>query len=249
MTPPYPTALPILGRRLPGNAEAFRRLLRAVDLQAGERVALVGAADGETARVLARECGAQVTALEWEGPLFAALENRIRTEALAGRVTAKLGDFDQLPPGNFEAVLLETLPPKGELTPFLSRLRGLLGLNGRLALTLPASVGLSTAAPVSAFWTEELGFPFSRPAALMEQLERAGLEPLWAEALSEDQLAEHYRLLEERLASADPTFAERQRLAIDLFRNQGGRRGCSFVMLAGRRREPGEKPPAARTQG
>ncbi len=192
----YPTAVTVLGRRLPGDADTFRRLVRAVDLQAGERVALVGAAEGETAKILAREAGAQVTALEWDPPLFGALEARIRNDGLAGRVTAKLGDVETLPAGNFEAVIGDTLPPVGDLLPFLERLRRLLGLNGRLALALPASVGLGAAAPVAAFWAEETGFPFSRPAALLGALEQARFEPLWAEALSEDQLTEYYRVLE-----------------------------------------------------
>ena len=245
----YPTAVTVLGRRLPGDADTFRRMVRAVDLQAGERVALLGAAEGETAKILAREAGAQVTALEWDLPLYGALEARIRTEGLAGRVTARQVDIEAMPAGNFEAVIVETLPPRGDLLTFLEHLRRLLGLNGRLALVLPASVGLGVAAPVAAFWSEELGFPFARPATLMSLLEQARFEPLWAESLNEDQVAEYYRVLETRLPQADPAYAERQRVAIDLFRNQGGRRCSTFVMLAARRREPGEKPPMARTPG
>src|SRR4051812_20422590 len=114
----HPPSLLVQGRRLPGNGETIRRMLRAVDLQPGERVLLVGAAEGEGLKLLAREFGAQVTALEWEPRLAAALEAKVREESLAGRVAVRQVELDSLPKASFDVVVLETLPPSGEIVPF-----------------------------------------------------------------------------------------------------------------------------------
>lgn len=245
----FPQALVVEGRRLPGTPETFKRLLKALDLQPGERVLLVGAGDGSVLKVLARELGAQVTALEWEPKLVAAAEARVRDESLAGRVTVRQGDPLTQPSQSFEAVLMESLPPPGELTPYAAKLRDLLVVNGRLGLTLPVAVGLSTPPAVSSFWSAELGQPLVRPAALLGQLERAGFEPQWVESLADDVMVEHYRRLEEALSGAEPAVADQARAALELFRSGPGRTGASYAMLVARRREPGEKPPPARTAG
>lgn len=246
----FPPALLVDGRRLPGNADTFRRLLRALDVQPGERVLLLGAADGAALKVLGREFGAQVTAVEWDPGLAAAAEARIREENLSGRVTLRTGAPADLPKAGFEVVLVESLLPPGPLTAIAAQLREHLGPNGRLGLTLPAAVGLSTAPAVLAHWEKLLGAPLVRPWALLGQLEKAGFEPQWAEALSEEVLAEHYRLAEERLQGQSGDGAAQLQQLVELFkRSGGGRSGSAFVMLTGRRREPGEKPPPARTSG
>lgn len=245
----FPPALLVEGRRLPGTAETFKRLVRALDVQPGERVLLVGAGEGAVLKALAREAGAQVTALEWDAKLVAACEARVRDESLSGRVTVRQGDPLTLPAQSFEVVLFETLPPAGELTPYASKVRDLLATNGRLGMTLPVAVGLATPAAVGSHWTAQLGRPLVRPAALLGQLERAGFEPQWAETFSDDVMAEYYRRLEDALGSADKALADASRAAIELFRSGPGRAGASYAMLVARRREPGEKPPPARTAG
>ena len=247
--PTFPPALLVDGRRLPGNADTFRRLVKALDVQPGERVALLGASDAASLKILGREFGAQVTAVEWEPALLAAAQTRVRDENLSGRVTVRSGGPADLPRAGFDVVIVESMPPLGPLTPFAAELREHLALNGRLGLTLPAAVGLTTAAPVAEHWAKQQGAPLFRPQALLGQLEQAGFEPQWAEALSDEVLAEHYRLAEDSLAGADPQVAASWKDAIALFKSGPGRTGSSFVMLTGRRREPGEKPPAARTSG
>ena len=247
--PTFPPALLVDGRRLPGNADTFRRLVKALDVQPGERVALLGAADGASLKILGREFGAQVTAVEWEPALLSAAEARVREENLSGRVTLRSGGPAELPRAGFDVVIVESMPPPGPLTPFAAELRELLALNGRLGLTLPAAVGLSTAAPVADHWARQQGAPLVRPQAMLGQLEQAGFEPQWAEALSDEVLAEHYRLAAGVVATADAARAAPLKDAIALFTEGPGRTGSAFVMIVGRRREPGEKPPAARTSG
>ena len=245
----FPPALLVEGRRVPGSGEALRRLIKALDVQPGERVLVVGAGDGSVLRALARDAGAQVTALEWEPKRVSACETRVRDEALSGRVTVRQGEPSSLGDQRYETILLDSLPPPGPVGPFAAKLREALVVNGRLGLTLPVAVGLSTAEPVSAYWSGVLGMPLLRPAALLGHLEQAGLEPQWAEALSEELMAEHYRQVEEQLPEADAAVGERLRAAVELFRAGPGRTGASYAMLALRRREPGEKPPPARTAG
>ena len=245
----FPPALLVEGRRVPGSLEALKRLVRALDVQPGERVLLLGAGDGTSLRVLARDAGANVTAVEWDPKLVAALEARVRDEALSGRVTVRQGDGSGLPSQGFESVLVDTLPPPGSLTDFTAKLRELLVVNGRLGITLPVAVGLTTQEPVQAFWSGELGTPLQRPAATLGLIEKSGYEPQWAESLSDELMAEYYRLLDEQAQNAEPAVAERAKKAIELFRTGPGRTGASHAMLVARRREPGEKPPPARTAG
>jgi len=66
--------------------------------------------------------------------------------------------------------------------------------------------------------------------------------------LSELELAELYRGLEQKLAkpSKDKQGAANLAEQIDLYRAQNGRSSATFICALGRRKEPGEKPPAAR---
>lgn len=244
----FPAALLVEGRRLPGTPETFRRLLRALEVQPGHRVLLMGSGEGLLFRTLAHEAGAQLTALEWHAPYVAACEARVREESLSGRVTVRQGELGAVAGQSFEAIVVETLPPAGPLTPFAAQLRELLAPNGRLGMTLPAAVGLNTAEAVAKFWSDALGMPLARPVALLSQIERAGFEPQWAETLSDELMAEHCRLLGEAAAGAEAKLAERARAEVELFKG-AGRAGSSYAMLVARRREPGEKPPPARTAG
>jgi len=246
--PSFSPALLVEGRRLPGTPETLRRLIRALDVQPGERVLLIGGGGGTAFPLLANEARAKVTALEWEPGFVAACEARARDASLAGKVVVHQGDLTAVQGQSFESVLLDALPPHGELSAFAGQVRELLVANGRLGMTLPAAIGLNTAPEVAAFWAEELGMPLARPVALLSLLERAGFEPQWAEALADEVLTEHYRLLGDALGTAEAKLADRARAAIEHFKG-AGRTGSSYAMLVARRREPGEKPPPARTAG
>ena len=93
-------------------------MVRAADVQPGERVLLVGAGEGECLKVLTRDFGAVVTALEWEPAFVAALENRVREDALAGKVTVRQGDLSHAGKSSFEVVIFDSWVPPKDLTAF-----------------------------------------------------------------------------------------------------------------------------------
>lgn len=245
----FPPALMVEGRRLPVDGVLFRRLARAVDLQAGERVVLVGAGAGHALPLLAQEFGAQVVALEWETVLQDALQARIRDDGLTGRVAVRGAGLAGLPEGNFEVVLLDAPPPPGPLTGLAAALRPLLGPNGRIGLTFPCAVGVATSEAVQTHWSAQTGQPLARPWTLLAQLERAGFDPQWAESIDPGVLEGWYGRLEGQLGTMADVPAElgaRARSEIELWRHLGGRTGFSYAMLAARRREPDEKPAPSR---
>ena len=85
-------------------------------------------------------------------------------------------------------------------------------------------------------WERALGGPLRLPQVELGELLRSGFEPEWAEALSEAQLLEIY--------GARPAPPDEEAALV-----QAGSSGVSLVLVSGRRREPNEKPPAARDRG
>ena len=81
----------------------------------------------------------------------------------------------------------------------------------------------------------EVGTATCSPSQLIESLE----DPL---------LDEFYRSVEQALPADASAKAARVKEEVALFRGQGGRSTVSFAAIVGRRREPGEKPPAARSE-
>jgi hypothetical protein len=69
------------------------------------------------------------------------------------------------------------------------------------------------------------------------------------ESLTELELDNLYRDLEPRLQSAPAQDAAVVREEIAVHREHNGKAGVSYAFLIGRRKEPGEKPPASRDRG
>jgi hypothetical protein len=101
------------------------------------------------------------------------------------------------------------------------------------------------------FWEARLGESLLLPRELLQALEKSGFEPEGVETLSDAELVEHYRLLEARLAGVPPADSQARMLReeIELFRSQAGKASVTYAMVMGRRKEPGEKPPASRDRG
>jgi len=129
----------------------------------------------------------------------------------------------------------------------LQALRPLLKSNGHLALLYPLGVGRQVP---SQEWAKALGVPLKTPKECFQAFEKAGFEPIHIDSLSEEQVNEYFDAVEESLrrfpdpsSSADPLRAQ---LAL---RSRVQVAGLSFGCLVGRRREPDERPPAARDAG
>jgi hypothetical protein len=220
----------------PFTTEAvLARLGRRLELEESSRVLEFRVRGPSAAVVLARDLGCRITVAD---PSREVLE-RVQLEADAAGVLHRLtlltvdAGAPALPPGAFElAIAGERV---SELAPLAILLRPALAPSrGRLVAVVAARVGL--ARRDLAAWEKALGAPLRTPQAELAELMRHGFEPEWAEALSEPELVQLYGA---RRAPPDEEAA-----LVQL-----GPAGLSFVLVAGRRREPDEAPPPARDRG
>jgi SAM-dependent methyltransferase len=238
-------------RRSPGSDEISRRIARHAVLVPGTKVLDLGCGAGPTARILAREYGCHVTAVDVDDSALDILVENVRRDGVSERIRPVCEDMKilSLDERSFHAVVAEDSVqhmggPFGET---LSRLRSLLVRHGKLILTMRARVARRVPSDVVRFFSER-GEVFLYPREILLALERAGLEPMAAEALSEGLVDDHFAFLEGRLSRLPEHDGAAAKIGaeIALFRSPAGRMSVNYVLAVGRRREPGEKPPPAR---
>ncbi|WP_164016329.1 SAM-dependent methyltransferase [Pyxidicoccus trucidator] len=248
----FPLFHPAGVRRAFASDDSTRRFAKVAQLEPGSRVLVLGCGpDGQAALLLARELGCSVVAADTDEALLAPLRERVRTQGLADRLEVRRVSLDALglPEGAFNGILIQgqVLYP---LRPTLAGMRALLAKRGRLGLTFPARVGRFAPKATLDFWERRVGAPLLLPRELLQTLEGAGYEPESAETLHDTELDMLYRDIEASLAAAPagPQAAGlRQELA--LHRESNGKASVSYAFVVGRRKEPGEKPPASRDRG
>ena len=130
----------------------------------------------------------------------------------------------------------------------LGTLRPLLTPQGRLGFTYPVRVGRVTPRAVLEFWERRLGAGLLLPRELLQQLALSGFEPESAESLQDAEMDALYKDLEPHIAQAPAELAGWLREEMALHR-ENGKATSSYAFAVGRRREPGEKPPASRERG
>ena len=236
--------------RLGLGRQSLRRLALIARLGSGSKVLDLGCGSGGAAILLARDFGCSVVAADDDGAALAVLDGRLRSESLSSRVETLTIDFAQLTFGDGEFNLI-LAPAMGvySFSEAARKLRRYLAVRGRLLVCHPVGIGKNQASSAFAkYWEQKLGSPLQVPHELLQLFEQAGYEPEALEALSDAELAELYRAQEQKLAktSKDKQAAANLAEQIDLYRAQNGRSSATFVCALGRRREPGEKPPAAR---
>jgi hypothetical protein len=211
------------------------RLARRMDLDEGSRVIEFRVQGRSAAVLLARGIGCHVTVADPSADVL----QRVQKEAEDAGVESLLSVLEvdagapSLPAGVFAlAICAGRLRPLATLAAIVRPV--LIPSKGMLAAVVAARVGVATR-DLGA-WEHALGGPLRSPQAELAELMRSGYEPEWAEALSETQLVELYG------ARAAP--AEEEAALVQL-----GPAGVSFVLVAGRRREPNEAPPPAGSRG
>jgi hypothetical protein len=217
------------------TGSVLRRLARRLELDETSRIVEFGVVGKSAGVLLARELGCRATVAEASSELL----EGVRAEAEAAGVLGQLvllqvdAGAPSIPAEAFELAI--TGGRVGALAPLARLLRpALVPSHGRLAAVVAARVGLvpRDLGP----WEKALGSSLRTPQAELAELVHSGFEPEWAEALSEAQLVELY--------GAHPAPADEEAALV-----QSGPSGVSFVLVAGRRREPNERPPAARDRG
>ena len=249
---PFPLYHPAQVRRAFGSDDSTRRFAKVAQLEPGSRVLVLGCGpDGGAALLLAKEMGCSVVAADTDESQLAPLRERVRSLGLGDRLEVRRVSLDALglPEGGFNAILIQghVLYP---LRPTLAAMRPLLAKRGRLGLTFPARVGRFAPKATLDFWERRVGAPLLLPREMLQTLETSGYEPESAETLHDTELDALYRDIEAQLASA-PVGAQasglREELA--LHRESNGKASVSYAFVVGRRKEPGEKPPASRDRG
>lgn len=247
---PFPLYYPADARRAFASDEATRRFARVAQLEPGSRVLVLGCGPVSAPMLLARDLGCSVVAADTEDALLTHVRERVRALGLGDRVETRRVDLDRLgfPDGEFDAILIQgrVFYPLGTA---LMMLRRMLAKRGRIGLTFPARVGRYTTKSALDFWEKRIGMDLLLPRELLLELEAHGYEPESVETLTELELDNLYRDVEQRLQSAPPQDAEVVREEIAVHREHNGKSGASYAFIIGRRKEPGEKPPASRDRG
>jgi ubiquinone/menaquinone biosynthesis C-methylase UbiE len=246
----FPLNYPGDARRAFGSDELTRRFARVAQLEPGSRVLVLGGSPVHAAVLLARDLGCSVVAADTEEGPLSPVRERVRALSLGDRVDVRRIDLGQpgFPEGEFDAVLIQgrVFSP---LTHSLRSLRRVLSLRGRLGMIFPSRVGRFLPKASTEFWEKRLGAPLLLPRELLLAMESEGYEPESVETLPESDLDGVYQDVEAHLEGLPEAEVQVLRQEIALHREQHGKPGVSLSFFIGRRKEPGEKPPASRDRG
>lgn len=253
---PAATSLPLF---YPGDVrhafvkdDGIRRVARVAGWQQGTRLLHVGCGLGWPAMFLAETIGAHVTAVDTDDTSLDTLRGLVKARSLTDAVDVrKIGDLSApgFSAGEFEGILIDNRIAL-TLDKALATFRKLLQAKGKLALLYPVKVGRLPNAQAVEFWEKKLGESLRTPRDVLQLLEQSGFEPQSVESLSDQELDEFYKGIEPSVARlSDAPRAELLKKEIELHKTQSGKASVSFAMVIGRRKEPGEKPPASRSQG
>ncbi|MCP3167066.1 SAM-dependent methyltransferase [Myxococcus qinghaiensis] len=247
----FPLYHPADARRAFSSDDVTRRFAKVAQLEPGARVLVLGCgADGAAALLLAREMGCSVVAADMDEALVSSFRERVRNLGLTDRIDVRGVALDSLglPDGAFDAILVQGRVLY-TLRGTLSALRPLLARRGRLGMTFPARVGRFLPKAAAELWERRLGAPLLLPRELLQSLELGGFEPESAESLHDVELDDYYREVEASLRPTSGPQASPLREELALHRESNGKASVSYAFLIGRRKEPGEKPPASRDRG
>jgi cyclopropane fatty-acyl-phospholipid synthase-like methyltransferase len=247
---PFPLYYPGDARRAFGSDEATRRFARVAQLEPGSHVLVLGCGPSSAPVLLARDLGCSVVAADPEEALLTLVRERVRALGLGDRVETRRVDLDKLgfPEEEFDAILVQGRVFFSFGTS-LDSLRRILAQRGRIGLTFPARVGRYTGKQALEFWERRLDTQPLLPRELLLEMEAHGFEPESVETLTDLEMDALYRDVETRLEGAPADAAALMRQEIALHREQNGKAGVSYAFVIGRRKEPGEKPPASRDRG
>lgn len=215
-------------------------------LSQGIHVLVVGAGTGTTARLVAKEFGATVVAIDPDAAAVAELGRLAQADGTASLVTGKHvpGLEVPFPDEDFDAVICDAgLLRFGGAEGILSRFGPKVRRGGGLAFTEFCRIGPRLPPELVAAWDPARG-PLRTAGALLLTFHPRGYEPIAAEALPEAVLDSWYTALQteaERLLASSPAgtlqaAAARARDEALLWR-RAGRNVIGAALVVGRRLE------------
>lgn len=247
----FPLYFPGDARRAFGAEEVCQRIAHTAGWSNGSRLLELGA--GSAGLFLTQRLGCHATVVDADEKALGPVRERAKVPPASERISVKTASPDKLPFGDeeFDGILalgFVALPASVAV----KTLRRHLATKGRLVLTYPVKVGRFPVKAALDHWEMRLGEPLLYPRELLMLFEKAGYEPEILETLSDQDLDVHYRELEATLGK-QPAEAAAQvkvlREEIELHRAQAGKASVTLALAVGRRKEPGEKPPASRDGG
>ena len=240
---PVDLRLPFLG------AEGLMRLAQACKWERDQAVLVHGAGPGQLGLVLGLSAlGLSVTVADAQ-PQVDAFKAAAGTRAVGLEWLVLPGPF-QLPEGRFDVAFVDArFGPALEAV--AANVRPALRRNGHLLAVCAARVGRAPPpGALGAYWERRTGAALRPPRELLQRLERTGYEPQTVESLSDDGMGEAYQLLAAALPLLEPAAVTPFDAEVEAWRAAGmGAVSLAFSLVVGRRKEPGEKPPAVRTAG
>jgi len=251
MTPPalprcYPVdlRLPFLG------AEGLMRLAQTCSWVRGHAALVHGAGPGNLGLVLGLSTlGLAVTVADASAAQLETFKGAAGARA-SGVELLPLDAPLQLPEGRFDVVFVD-----GRFGPSLesvaASVRPALRRNGHLVAVCASRVGRGPpSGALGEYWERRTGTALRPPRELLQRLERTGYEPQSVESLSDDGMGDAYQLLSAALPLLDPAALVPFDAEVKAWRAAGPASvTLAFSLVVGRRKEPGEKPPAVRTAG
>ncbi|MEW6073449.1 MAG: class I SAM-dependent methyltransferase [Planctomycetota bacterium] len=231
-----------LPRGGPGDDACTRAALRRLPpLPPRPRVVDVGCGPGAPTRVLARELGTIVEAVDAHRPFLVALQRAARAEGLSERILPRQADMKALPyaPASLDLIWCEGAIFVLGFAEGLRRWRPLLCPAGLVVASEACWFTADPPAEARDFWAE--GYPeIAGEAETRRRAELAGYERLGDFRLPRAAWDEFYRTLAPRVAAlapraeADPTVAgvaEETRREMEIHRRFGDCYGYTFFLL------------------
>ena len=247
----FPLYFPGDARRAFGAEDVCLRIAHTAGWSNGSRLLELGA--GNVGLILTQKLGCHATVVDADDKALGPVRERAKAPPASERITVQKASPDKLPfeDEDFDGILsLGTIALPATVA--LKTLRRHLATKGRLALTYPVKVGRSPVKAALDYWETRLGEPLLYPRELLQLFEKAGYEPEILETLCDAELDLYYRDLEAALGKQPPEAAEQVKALrdeIDHHRSQSGKDSVTLALAVGRRKEPGEKPPASRDGG
>ena len=249
MADPFPLYVPPETRRLFQSESLLRRFAQMAHWNDGASLLELHGSLGALAIAKALSC--HLTIVEPDQRLADAIKERARVVGVGEKVAVQQGAVGTL---KFAERAFDGIFSFGRVIgiPALvaRQWRPSLAIGGRLGLTAVVKVGRIANEPVLAAWKERLGTALLTPRETLMTIEAEGYEPELIETLSDQDLDEYYRELENILGkTADTNAAGALALRGEIALHRTGKTGVTIGFIVARRKEPGEKPPPSRDGG
>lgn len=251
MTPPTQVSCYPVDLRLPFlGADGLMRLAQACNWVRGQAALVHGAGPGNLGLVLGlSSLGLDVAVADGSPPQLEAFKSAAGARAAGLELLVLPGPL-QIPEARFDVIFVDARfgPP---LEAVSSAVRPALRRNGHLVVVCTARAGrVAPPGALGEHWERRTGAALRPPRELLQRMERTGYEPQTVESLSDDGMGDAYQLLSAALPLLEPAALAPFDAEVEAWRAAGQQAvAVTFCLAVGRRKEPGEKPPAVRTAG